>query len=63
MAGTSFSPSLIVFLRSVYLKIGSCFPFRLSGSFKIPQLEIIISVMNGADVHACAHMGFNKQSP
>lgn len=61
VACVSFFPSLIVFLRGVYLKIVSCFPFRLSGSFKIPKLEIIVSVRNDTDVHAHAHTGFKKK--
>lgn len=38
----SFSLSLIVSLGCVHLKIVSCFPFRLSGSSKIPNLEITV---------------------
>lgn len=62
VAYISFSPSLIVLLRRVYLKIVSRFPFRLSGSFKIPKLEITIFIMNDTDVRAQAHTGFDKNS-
>lgn len=50
-----FSLNLIVFLRGVYLKIVSCFPFRLSGSFKIPDLEVTIFVISDCDAHVHTH--------
>lgn len=49
----SFPLSFTVFLRGVDLKILSCLPFRLSGSFKIPNLEFTISLINDTSTWLC----------
>lgn len=43
--------SFTVILRGMYLQIILCFLFKISGSLKIPNLEIIIFIIDGTDTH------------
>lgn len=51
----SFSRRLLVFLRGLYLKTVSCFPFRLSGSLKSLTLRSVFLSMTRTHVHTLTH--------
>lgn len=51
----SFSVRRLVFLRGLYLKTVSCFPFRLSGSLKSLTLRSVFLSMTRTHVHTLTH--------